>query len=82
MLSSNIKEMTSKLTFKRETRPATHSKKRKEKSGDVVANMEARLAKVELAMAKHGEVHGGSKGKKNPRPSKGGASLINSIHLI
>ncbi|RVW39408.1 hypothetical protein CK203_099493 [Vitis vinifera] len=71
MLSSNIEEMTSKQTFKRETRPATHSKKMKEKSGDVVANMEARLAKVELAMAKHGEVHGGSKGKKNPRPSKG-----------
>ena len=70
MLSSNIKEMTSKLTFKRETRPATHSKKMKEKSGDVVANMEARLAKVELAMAKHGEVHGGSKGKKKSKTFK------------
>ena len=50
MLSSNVKE-TSEQTHGRETEPIARNRGRKDKSCDVVANMEARLAKVELAIA-------------------------------
>ena len=50
MLGSNIEE-TSEQTHGRETEPTTWDRSKKDKSHDVVANMEARLAKVELAMA-------------------------------
>ena len=49
MSSSNVEE-TSEQTHGRKIEPATWGKGRKDKSHDVVANMEARLAKVELAM--------------------------------
>ena len=44
-------EKTSEQTCGRETKPTARGKGKKDKSRDVVANMEARLAKVELAMA-------------------------------
>ena len=47
--SSNVEE-TSEQTHGRETKPVARGKGRKDKSRDVVANMKARLAKVELAM--------------------------------
>ena len=43
-------EKTSEQTCGRETKPTARGKGKKDKSRDVVANMEARLAKVELAM--------------------------------
>ena len=48
MLSSNVEE-TSEQTRRREIKPTARG--RKDKSRDAIANMEARLAKVELAMA-------------------------------
>ena len=50
MSGSNVDE-TSEQTRGRETEPTTRGRGRKDKSHDVVASMEARLAKVELAMA-------------------------------
>ena len=50
MSGSNVEE-TSEQTRGRETEPTTQGRGKKDKSRDVVANMEARLAKVELAMA-------------------------------
>ena len=42
---------TSEQTLRRETKPDAQGKGRKDKSHDALANMEARLAEVELAMA-------------------------------
>ena len=50
MSGSNVKEI-SEQTCGKETEPTARGKGKKDKSRDVVANMEARLAKVELAMA-------------------------------
>ena len=50
MSSSNV-EKTSEQTHGKETAPTARGRGRKDKSRDVVANMEARSAKVELAMA-------------------------------
>ena len=47
---SNLEE-TSKQTRGKETESAARGRDRKDKSHDAIANMEARLAKVELAMA-------------------------------
>ena len=49
MSGSNMEE-TSEQTRGRETESTTRGKGRKDKSRDAIANMEARLAKVELAM--------------------------------
>ena len=49
MSGFNVDEI-SKQNCGRETEPAAWGKGKKDKSRDVVANMEARLAKVELAM--------------------------------
>ena len=50
MSGSNVDE-TSEQTHGRETEPATWGKGKKDKSRDIVTNIEARLAKVERAMA-------------------------------
>ena len=50
MSNSNMDEI-SEQTCGRETKPTTWGKGRKDKSCDALANMEVRLAKVELAMA-------------------------------
>ena len=50
MSGSNVDE-TSEQTHGQETKPAAWGRGKKDKFCDVVANMEARLAKVELAMA-------------------------------
>ena len=50
MSGSNVEE-TSEQTRGRETETTARGRGRKDKSRDAVANMEARLAKVELAMA-------------------------------
>ncbi|KAL6315579.1 hypothetical protein AAG906_000885 [Vitis piasezkii] len=50
MSSSNVEE-TSEQTHGREIEPIAHGKGKKNKSCDALANTEARLAKVELAMA-------------------------------
>ncbi|KAJ9682242.1 hypothetical protein PVL29_018227 [Vitis rotundifolia] len=50
MSGSNMDE-TSKQTRGRETEPTARGRGRKDKSRDAISNMEARLAKVELAMA-------------------------------
>ncbi|RVW53885.1 hypothetical protein CK203_101199 [Vitis vinifera] len=50
MSSSNMEE-TSEKTRGREIEPTVGGKDRKDKSRDAIANMEARLVKVELAMA-------------------------------
>ncbi|RVW60583.1 hypothetical protein CK203_064970 [Vitis vinifera] len=50
MSGSNVEE-TSEQTRGRETEPTARGRGRKDKSRDAVANMQARLAKVELAMA-------------------------------
>ena len=50
MSGSNVEDAREK-THKKETEPTTRGKGMKDKSHDVVANTEARLAKVELAMA-------------------------------
>ena len=50
MSGSNVDE-TSEQTRRRETEPTAWGRGKKGKSYDVVANMEARLANVELAMA-------------------------------
>ena len=50
MSGSNVDE-TSEQTHGRETEPTARGRGRKDKSCDAVANMEVRLAKVELAMA-------------------------------
>ena len=50
MPGSNVDE-TSEQTHGRETEPTAWGRGRKDKSCDAVANMEVRLAKVELAMA-------------------------------
>ena len=49
MSGSNVKE-TSEQTRGKEIEPTTQGRGRKDKSRDAIANMEARLAKVELAM--------------------------------
>ena len=49
MSGSNVEE-TSEQIRGRETEPAARGRGKKDKSRDAVANMEARLAKVELAM--------------------------------
>ena len=49
MLGSNIED-ASEQTRGRETEPTTRGMGKKDKSLDAIANMEARLAKVELAM--------------------------------
>ena len=78
MSGSNVEE-TSKQTRGRETELIAWVRDKKDKSRDAIANMEARLAKVELAMvdtregggldrARHGEGLRGSKGA-DPRPS-------------
>ena len=48
-MDSNVDE-TSEQTHGRETEPAARGRGKKDKSRDVVANMEARLAKMKLAM--------------------------------
>ena len=50
MLGSNVEE-TSEQTRGRKIEPTARRKDRKDKSRDAIANMEARLAKVELTMA-------------------------------
>ena len=50
MSGSNV-EKTSEQTRGREIKHTTRGRGKKDKSRDVVANMEARLAKVEPAMA-------------------------------
>ncbi|KAJ9705658.1 hypothetical protein PVL29_003632 [Vitis rotundifolia] len=50
MSGSNMDE-TSEQTHGRETEPTARGRGRKDKSRDAISNMEARLAKVELAMA-------------------------------
>ena len=50
MSGSNVDE-TSEQTHGNETKHAARGRGRKDKSCDAVANMEVRLAKVELAMA-------------------------------
>ncbi|KAL6326229.1 hypothetical protein AAG906_001624 [Vitis piasezkii] len=55
MSGSNVEE-TSEKTRGREIEPTAQGKGKKDKSHDVVANMEARLAKVELAMANTREI--------------------------
>ena len=50
MSGSNVDE-TSEQTHGRETKPAARGRGKKDKSHDALSNMEARLAKVELAMA-------------------------------
>ena len=50
MSGSNVEE-TSEKTRGREIEPTMRGRGRKDKSRDVVANMEARLANVELVMA-------------------------------
>ena len=50
MSGSNVDE-TSEQTHGRETEPAAWGRGKKDKSRDIVTNMEARLAKVEWAMA-------------------------------
>ena len=50
MLGSNVDE-TNEQTRGRETKTDAQGKGRKDKSHDALANMEARLAEVELAMA-------------------------------
>ncbi|KAL6327533.1 hypothetical protein AAG906_021624 [Vitis piasezkii] len=50
MSGSNVEE-SSEQTHGRETEPTARGRGKKDKSRDAVANMEARLAKVELAMA-------------------------------
>ena len=50
MLGSNVEE-TSKQTRGREMEHITWGRGRKDKSHDAITNMEARLAKMELAMA-------------------------------
>ena len=50
MSGSNVDD-TSEQTCGRETKPAAWGRGKKDKSHDVIANMEARLAKVDLAMA-------------------------------
>ena len=54
MPGSNVEE-TSEQTRGRETEPTERGRGKKDKSRDVVANMEARLAKVELAMQTPGK---------------------------
>ena len=49
MSGSNVEE-TSEQTHGRETEPTARGRGNKDKSRDAVANMEARLVKVELAM--------------------------------
>ena len=72
MSGPNMEE-SSVQTRGRETEPTARGRGRKDKSRDAIANMEARLAKVELAMAdtrgrggldraRHGEGIRGSKG--------------------
>ena len=50
MSGSNVEE-TSEQTHGRESEPTARGKDKKDKSRDTIANMEARLAKVELTMA-------------------------------
>ena len=50
MLGSNYED-ASEQTHGRETKPTTRGMGRKDKSLDIIANMETRIAKVELAMA-------------------------------
>ena len=50
MSGSNMDE-TSEQTCGRETEPAIPGRGRNDKSRDVLANMEAKLAKVDLVMA-------------------------------
>ena len=50
MSGSNMEE-TSEQTCGRKIKPTARGRGRKDKSCDAVANMEVRLAKVELAMA-------------------------------
>ena len=50
MSGSNVEE-TSEETHGREIEPTARGRDRKDKSRDAITNMEARLAKVELAMA-------------------------------
>ena len=55
MLGSKVDE-TSAQTYGRETEPTIWGRDKKDKSHDAIANMEARLAKVELVMADTREV--------------------------
>ena len=50
-MSSSNRDETSEQTRGREIEPTAWGRGRKDKSRDTMANMEARLAKVELAMA-------------------------------
>ena len=50
MSGSNVEE-ASEQTHGRETEPTVWGRDRKDKSCDAIDNMEAKLAKVELAMA-------------------------------
>ena len=49
MSRSNVED-ASEQTHGRETEPTTRDRSKKDKSRDAIANMETRLAKVELAM--------------------------------
>ena len=55
MSGPNVEEI-SKQTRRRETEPTARGRGKKDKSCDAVSNMEARLAKMELAMADTREV--------------------------
>ena len=50
MSGSNVKE-TSEQTHGKETKPTAWDRGRKDKCHDAISNIEARLAKVDLAMA-------------------------------
>ena len=54
MSGSNVEEI-SEQTHGKEIEPTTQGRGRKDKSRDVIANMEARLAKVKVAMADNRE---------------------------
>ena len=71
MSGSNIKDI-SEQTHGKETELTARDRGRKDKSCDVIANMEARLAKVELAMVDTREgldfiEHGMEKGMEDLR---------------
>ena len=55
MSGSNVEE-TSEQTCGRETKPTARGRGRKDKSRDALANIKARLAKVEFAMEDTWEV--------------------------
>ncbi|RVW89537.1 hypothetical protein CK203_043644 [Vitis vinifera] len=97
MSGSNVEE-TSEQTRGRKIKPTAWGRGRKDKSRDAIANMEARLAKVELAMvdtregggldrARHGEGLRGSKGSRFKTLIRGArptisAGVTRGVHVL